>query len=110
MALEFSTSRPRSLLAKFKKGIDDGHVVTWSYDIDGDFTHTPDQWNSQAWLRPLVKEGALLFTILPPQDKKISKIVYAVYHGRFLESMLSHCDDDFDSAVATAQAEMGDKV
>jgi hypothetical protein len=45
MALLFKTNVPQALLNDFKK-IDEGHVVTWSCDRDGDFTHTPDQWRS----------------------------------------------------------------
>jgi hypothetical protein len=40
MALLFKTNTPQALLNDFKKKIDEGHVVTWSYDKDGDFTHT----------------------------------------------------------------------
>lgn len=110
MALVFFTKYPNSLLADFKKKIDEDHIVTWSYDEDGDFTHTPDQWVGRAWLRPLVDAKSLSFTIFPPRDQKLLKVVYAVYHGRFMESMLSHCDKGFDDGFATALAQLGDKV
>jgi hypothetical protein len=29
---------PANLLAAIKKGIDEKHIETWSYDKDGDFT------------------------------------------------------------------------
>lgn len=48
MSIKFETSNSTALLAAFKKAIDDGKVVTWSYDGDGDFTHTPPQWNKKA--------------------------------------------------------------
>ncbi|PNE12407.1 MAG: hypothetical protein CR217_03280 [Beijerinckiaceae bacterium] len=57
MAIHFKTETPKKLLAAYKKAIDDGHISTWSYDSDGDFTHTADQWNKKAWLRPKVQEG-----------------------------------------------------
>jgi hypothetical protein len=109
MAIYFETKTPKKLLAAYKKAVDDGHVDTWSYDKDGDFTHTAEQWNKQAWLRPKVQEGtALVFHILAPQDTPLSSIIYAVYHGRFIESMLSHCDGLFQQGRASSMPEEGD--
>jgi hypothetical protein len=111
MAIYFETKTPNKLLKTFKKAIDDGHVVTWSCDGDGDFTHTPDQWAHQAWLRPAVTTGKQLsFSILAPTDSKVSSEAYAVYHGRFIESMLAHCDTLFTDARATAMPAGDDKV
>ena len=73
MAIHFKTETPKKLLAAFKKAVDDGHVVTWSYDSDGDFTHTAEQWIRKAWLRPKVVEGTeLIMYILTPKDTKLS--------------------------------------
>jgi hypothetical protein len=111
MAIHFRTTPPKKLLAAFKKAIDDGKVATWSYDADGDFTHTAQQWKGQAWLRPKVKEGEdLTLTILKPKNSNISSEVYAIYHGRFIESMLVHCDSLFTDAAATALPADGDVV
>jgi hypothetical protein len=111
MAIHFRTGTPQKLLAAFKKAIDDGKVVTWSYDGDGDFTHTAQQWKSLAWLRPKIREGAdLIFTVLKPKNSKISAEMYGIYHGRFIESMLVHCDSLFNEAVATALPADGDVV
>lgn len=111
MAIHFRTGTPKKLLAAFKKAIDEGKVVTWSYDPDGDFTHTAQQWKGLAWLRPRIKEGEdLIVTIVKPQNSKISSEVYAIYHGRFIESMLVHCDDLFKEAAATAYPADGDLV
>jgi hypothetical protein len=111
MALRFITNTPNKLLSTFKKAIDDGHVDTWSYDKDGDFTHTPPQWNKLAWLRPSVVDGEkLIFKIIRPQNSTVSTEVYAVYHGRFIESMLAHCNQLFTDARATATADSGDLI
>jgi hypothetical protein len=111
MAIHFKTSTPKKLLAAFKKAIDEGKVVTWSYDTDGDFTHTAQQWKGLAWLSPEIKEGEdLILTIVKPKKSKISTEVYAVYHGRFIESMLVHCDSLFKEAYATADPADGDIV
>jgi hypothetical protein len=111
MAIYLKTSTPRKLLAAYKKAIDDGHITTWSYDSDGDFTHTADQWNRKAWLRPKIEGDSLLaLYVLAPKDTKISSAVYAVYHGRFIESMLRHCDNLFGEARASSMPEGGDVV
>ncbi len=111
MAIHFKTNTPKKLLAEFKKTIDDGKIVTWSYDSDGDFTHTAQQWKFQAWLRPKIREGEeLILIILKPKNSKVSSEVYAIYHGRFIESMLVHCDSFFTTAVATSFPADGDVV
>jgi hypothetical protein len=102
MALVVKTSKPKALLAAIKKAIDDDEIETWEYDSDGDFTHKPDQWRNKAWLAPTTEDGQLLFTLIPQSDVKMTKVVYGVYHGRFIEMLLPHFDDDFTTATATA--------
>jgi hypothetical protein len=102
MAVYFKTNDSRQLLASFKKAIDDGAVVTWSYDKDGDFTHTVEQWKNLAWFRPQLQNDRLAFYIIKPRTKTISTLIYAIYHGRFIESMLAHCDSLFSEADSTA--------
>ncbi len=110
MSLTFNTPNPKALLAAFKRGIDDKHIVTWSCDTDGDFTHTPEQWKNKAWLRPELKAGELSLYIVKPQNAGVSSEVYAVYHGRFIEAMLAHCDRLFSEGSASALAGNRDSV
>jgi hypothetical protein len=65
MAIRFETSTPKKLLSEFKKAIDNKEVVTWAYDTDGDFYHTPPQWKDVGWLRPSIEEGQALVMKLP---------------------------------------------
>ncbi|HSU15391.1 hypothetical protein [Longimicrobium sp.] len=102
MAIIVSTGNPGDLLKSIYKGIDDGDIETWSYDSDGDFTHTPDQWRNKAWLVPKVGVGELRFGILKQKDVNLSKLIYGVYHGRFIEMLLNHFDNAFSGALATA--------
>ena len=103
MAISIRTDTPKALLANIKKAIDDGHVETWSYDEDGDFTHTGLQWKGKAWLRPKVELGALRLGILGQKAVEMTRAVYGVYHGRFIEMVVTHFDDQFTTACATAQ-------
>jgi hypothetical protein len=104
------TSKPHELLALLKRLIDLGTIKTWTYDSDGDFTHATPQWTRKAWLRPKVREGELVFNILAPKGLGMSKSVYGIYHGRFIETVLSHADTEFDRAYATALAAPGDLI
>lgn len=110
MAILFKTQDPNILLKDFKKKIDDGIIQTWSYDQDGDFTHTPDQWKNKAWLKPKTENGSLVLSIINPKNQSISSLIYAVYHGRFVESMLLHCDSLFSNADISAYPSKNDKI
>jgi hypothetical protein len=63
------TDKPERLLENFKKKIDDGKVETWSYDADGDFSHTPSQWKNRAWLRPVIEDDRLHLKIRRARDE-----------------------------------------
>jgi len=110
MAVRVFSEDPQGLLAKVKTAIREGSVETWSVDADGDFTHTPDQWRHRAWFRPSVFDDRLVFNILGPRSKAISRVVYGVYHGRLIEMFLTHFDRSFSRASATALAVTGDRV
>ena len=110
MAIIVTTEKPRALLKSIKAQIDAGDIETWIYDSDGDFTHAPKQWIQKAWLRPSVETGELVFRIISPANTKMSRTVYAVYHGRFIEMLLTHFDLKFTMAEATALPDRGDLV
>ncbi len=110
MAVIVKTDKPRTLLAAIKKSIDNSDIKTWSYDADGDFTHTADQWKRRAWLRPRIRDEGLVFCIMPPRKQNISRVVYGIYHGRFVEMLLNHFDSKFTEASATALPSKGDRT
>jgi hypothetical protein len=101
MALTVKTSQPAQLLAKVKKAIDDRKIDTWTYDSDGDFTHSPPQWKDKAWLKPKIEQGELTFRILGQENVRILREVYGVYHGRLIEMLLVHFPQYFTSTSAT---------
>jgi hypothetical protein len=110
MAINFETPNPQALLAAFKQAIDQGHVVTWSYDAANNFTHTPEQWKDQAVMRPTFYQGWLVMNFWVKKAQTATKPLYGVYHGRFTESMLSHCDTLFSNATSTAMPTNADRV
>lgn len=108
MAVIVKTSKPSDLLKAIRKAIDEKKIETWTYDSDGDFTHNPVQWSHKAWLKPKVYTTELRFGILSRKDTKLSTTIYAVYHGRFIEMLLTHFDSQFTTAIATAQKDEPD--
>jgi hypothetical protein len=101
MAIIVQTSSPKVLLSRVKQAIDAGHIATWSYDSDGDFTHTPKQWGHQAWLRPIIVAGALQFRMIGNTHVKTTDAIYGVYLGRFIEEMLAHFGQEMQSVMVT---------
>ena len=110
MAVLFKTNAPQELLSDFKKKIDVGLVVTWSYDNDGNFTHTSDQWRHSAWMAPSIDVSSLCFNILGHKSKITTKAIYGVFHGRLVESVATHCDHLFSEAKVTARATNSDNI
>ena len=110
MAVIVYCEKPSELIAAVKTAIGEGRIDTWRFDDDGDFTHAPDQWRLKAWLRPNVADDRVTFWILSPKGVQMSRLVYAIYHGRFIEMLLGHFDKSFSRAVATALPVQGDRV
>jgi hypothetical protein len=102
MAIRAFTDNGRSLLARIRGLIDQGHIDTWSYDKDGDFTHTPPQFKNKAWLHPEVQNDRLRLRIIPPEGQPLTREVFAVYQGRFIEMLIAHVPDYFTQASAGA--------
>lgn len=109
MSVRASTNDAAGQLARIKRLIDQGHIDTWAYDKDGDFTHTPPQWANKAWLRPQVKSDVLRFVIIKPEDTPLTREIFAVYHGRFIEMLIAHVADRVTNACASPNPVSGDE-
>lgn len=93
MAIKVKTKNPSSLINDIKQMIDDKKVDTWKYDSDGDFTHSSPQWEYHAWIRAkIVGLDEVVFSIIGRNDRKMTTMEYAIYHGRFVEMLLVHFD------------------
>lgn len=75
MSLIVYTSKPHGLLRHIKEAINEDKIKTWTVDSDGDFTHTPEQWNKMAWMRKseIVEGEKLIFGILGRANSTLSK-------------------------------------
>lgn len=108
MAIVIYTPKPKVLLKAIYEAINNDEIETWEFDREKDFTHTPEQWQNKAWLRPDVSIGILQFGLIGEENITMTKPVYGVYHGRFLEMLLTHFDEYFSVATATAVGELMD--
>jgi hypothetical protein len=109
-AVRVFCDNPQQLLNEIKAAIRAGTVQTWLMDGDGDFTHSPEQWKNKAWFRPIGQDDRLTLRIIGRKTGKMSKEIYGVYHGRFVEMLLAHFDLKFTRATATALPADGDWV
>jgi hypothetical protein len=111
MAIHVYTDDARGLLDALYALIDEGYIQTWGYDWEGDFTHA-DQWRYGAWLIPDAKSNELTLNILVSRDVRgaISTEVYALYHGRFIETLLAYVKDRFDRILCSALPEPADWI
>lgn len=107
MAIVIYTPKPKFLLDAIYQAIDNDQIKTWKYDQDRDFTHIPEQWENKAWLHPQVSIGILQFGLIGEENVVMTKVVYGIYHGRFIEMLLTHFDTHFSTATATA---IGDDI
>jgi hypothetical protein len=110
MAVIVLTTTPAALLQSMKDEIRARSIQTWSVDADGDFTHTAEQWIYKAWFRPTLHSDRLIFKILTPKGSEMTRSVYAIYHGRFIEMLLRHFDLRFEEVKATALPGFGDII
>jgi hypothetical protein len=110
MAVIVDVPNPQALLNAIRSTVAAGEIETWALDADGDFTHTPPQWRLKAWFRPKLSDGKLIFRILTPKSTDMNKATYGVYHGRFIEMLLTHFDVQFQRAVATSLPAEGDQI
>jgi hypothetical protein len=101
--VKVSTKNPQGLLNSIYKAIDSKKIETWTYNSSKDLTHSPTQWKNKAVLRPSVHQGELRLCIRKYGELEITDEVYAVYHGRSIEMLISHFEDDFTTAEATAK-------
>lgn len=102
-----ATQQPADLLNKIKAAIRDGSVETWAFAPGDGFTHaTRDgQWEGHAHLEPSAKASELVLRYVPTKprepDAPDSATLRGVYHGRFIEMLVTHFRDDLDEITVS---------
>ena len=110
MAIFVTTNTPGMLVENIKKKIDEHKIDTWSVDSDNDFTHNVDQWRNRAWIRYAIESGRVVFYVICRKDANMTIVEYAVYHGRFVEMLLTHFDNECNAIEVTPLATSYDRV
>ena len=110
MAIFVKTTTPSLLIENIKKKIDEHMIDTWSVDSDGDYTHNTDQWRYRAWIRHRIEPCRVVFYVICRNNSNMSVVEYAVYHGRFVEMLLTHFDKECDEIEVTPLATSYDSV
>ena len=100
------------LVDSIKEKIKSQTINTWAVDDDGDMTHTAEQWKYCAWIRSKVEPelNRVVFFIICRNDRDLTVSDYAIYHGRFIEMLLTHFDKDCQDIQVTALASKYDSV
>ena len=113
MAVIVETDGPQVLLRGIYESIDSGKVQTWRYqDYNNEIylTHCANQWDSKAWLKPVQEGGMLVFYIYNAKNVVLTPEIYAVFHGRFIEMLLAHFDQQMNKIWATEKPANGDQI
>ena len=111
MAIIIHTANPDQLLDKIYEAIDNKKADKWVRTADGRLTYGTLLWKNEAFLKPeiWVDDNQLRFGLLKRKDRKhITSKLYALFHVKLMEMLLTHFDNDFKSVTATATKETPD--
>jgi hypothetical protein len=70
-------------------------------------------WNKERLIgqkRPLKPKDVWTIRVRLPNNQKLSREIYAIYHGGFIEAMLAHLDKRFSYSFVTAMPDADDLV
>lgn len=101
MAIIVITDEHKQVVSAIERAIDAGVVDDWTYE-GREFT-TTDRHGAKARLRPFNDEGAVVFGAIPAAGVPLTSFAYARLHASFLQLLLEHADQLFDSVEITAQ-------
>lgn len=119
MAITIKTPNPANLITSIENAIKLGTIKDWELSKSESgtiyFTHSAASEQNKAWFKvsppsDTSSAGTLVFNIVRPKNEKINKIVYAIYHGRFAEMLLTHFDNQFTEMTLPALASPSDLV
>ena len=117
MAIIIETTNAAKLLKEIYEKIDDQTIRTWArMGRSAKLTHVTSsaQYAELAWFTPkrITDEATLIFAINFPEDTEPDRArgLYAIYHGRFTEMLLSHAHYGFSLSYTTAKPKPYDEM
>lgn len=94
---------PRQIVTQFRENVTNGNIPTWIIDSDGDFSVANPKWRNKAWFHIHVDEKSIGFGIISSRTHRLTKELYAVYHGRLATCLLAYFDEQISGLVITPQ-------
>lgn len=110
MSIYVKTVNPRKLVDDINEKISNTSINTWAVDKDGDYTHTAQQWQYHAWIHPIIETERVVFAIWGRASEDLSVVDYAIYHGRFVEMLLTHFDKQCLTIEVSSLASKYDQI
>lgn len=103
MAIYVKTSCPGQLIDSIKQKIYNHEIITWNVDSDGDYTINRDQWEFHAWFRIISQNenNRVTFGIIQSKRYPMTNMLYGVYHGRMVETLLIYFSNLIDNIEVT---------
>lgn len=103
MAIIITTTSPDDFSAAFLRKVRSGRIPTWIIDEDGDLTISSPRWRNMAWFEIQVAQTQVGFGIIPSAICRMTKELYAVFHGRLAATLLAYFDDEISDMRITPQ-------
>lgn len=96
MAVIIHTNKRKEVVAGIKSLVREGYIRTWLIDDDEDLTINNEKWICKAWFEIIPNQednNVIGFGIIKSKKYKMTKELYAVYHGRLATTLLAYFDD-----------------
>ena len=101
MEIKANTKNPKKLVEAINGAIQNEDLKTWSIVHNNKqeelYSHTPEQWNQKAMLLPSILDDSVDFMIVWWRDKEPDEKTKGYILGRFIEILMVHFIDQFDS-------------
>ena len=101
MAIIITSAQPRTLLKEIREQVHEGRLRNWRLKSGKYLAYVGDHGN-EAWLSPEISINELRFEITGPEVIGVNREMYAIYHGRFIETLLSCFTTWFTEVRVTA--------
>jgi hypothetical protein len=84
------TPNPQGLITSINASINANRIRTWSRRDTGHYTHAHTDWDGQAFLLPVIYADQVRFKIVRETNTPLTRNLYGIYHGRFIEMLVRH--------------------
>lgn len=101
MAIYVETKYLGELINLIEQKTCNHEVISWIVDNDGDYTINSEQWRYHAWFRIIPQKDTLTFGIIQSKRYPMTNMLYGVYHGQMVETLLIYFSDLIENIKVT---------